>query len=123
PIEEVRAHFRRLLDERVALILEQRRKAGFERTMGAAAIQAQDPFARAGDTFPTFARNPRIACLEPSTRVALLLELQTWRQQYRAAFELWTKGDRTVAFPRGSYGIPRWHAAEVRAATGPPVLI
>ena len=123
PIEEVRAHFRRLLDERVALILQRRQEAGFERTMGADAVRAQDPFARAGDTFPTFARNPRIACLEPSRRVDLLLELQAWRQQYRAAFELWTKGDRTVEFPRGCYGIPRWHAAKLRAATGPPVLV
>ena len=33
------------------------------------------------------------------------------------------KGDRTVVFPRGSYGILRWHAAKVRTATGPPVLV
>ena len=114
-IEEVRAHFRRLLDARVALIHEQRRAAGFARSMGVAAVLAQDPRKRAGDTFPTFARNPRIACLSREARIGLLAGLREWRGRYRSALEGWRRGDRTVVFPRGSYALPRWHAARVQA--------
>jgi hypothetical protein len=121
-IEEVRAHFRALLDARVALIHEQRRAAGFGRFLGVAAVLAQEPRARAGDTFPTFARNPRIACLAVEARVGLLTGLREWRAAYRVAFEAWTRGDRTVVFPCGSYALPRWHAARVRPATGPPLV-
>ena len=120
-IEEVRAHFRKLLDARVALIHEQRRAAGFTRFMGAEAVLAQDPRQRAGETFPSFARNPRIACLSREARIGLLTGLREWRMSYRLAFEAWTKGDRTVVFPPGSYALPRWHAARVRGATGPPL--
>lgn len=109
------ARFRRLLDARVALIHEQRRAAGFARSMGVAAVLAQDPRKRAGDTFPTFARNPRIACLSREARIGLLAGLREWRGRYRSALEGWRRGDRTVVFPRGSYALPRWHAARVQA--------
>lgn len=120
-LAEVRAHFRRLLDARVALIHERRRAAGLTRFMGVAAVLAQDPTKRAGDTIPSFARNPRIACLPAEVRIGLLAGLQEWRGRYRSAFEAWRTGDRSVIFPAGAYALPRWHAARVGKATGPPL--
>ena len=122
-LEEVRAHFRRLLDARVALIHEQRQAEGKTRFMGVEAVLTQDPRGTAGSTYPTFARNPRIACLTSEVRVAVLGALRDWRREYRAAYVGWSDGDRTVLFPHGSYGIPRWHAGRVRGATGPPALV
>ena len=120
-LEEVRTHFRRLLDARVDLIKERRRAAGYERFMGVEAVLAQDPRERAGDTFPTFARNPRLACLSREARIGHLAGLKDWRGLYRIAREGWKQGDRTVVFPRGSYAMQRWHAARVVGSTGPPL--
>lgn len=120
-LEEVRAHFRRLLDARVALIHEQRRAEG-KGFLGVEAVLAQDPHGTAGETRPTFERNPRIACRTPEVRVAVLGGLCDWRREYRDAFGRWSDGEHTVLFPHGSYGIPRWHAGRVSRAIGPPVL-
>lgn len=121
PIEQVRAHFRRLLDARVAQILAERRAQGLTRVMGVQAILAQDPLESLGETAPTFGRNPRIACRDETRRIALLAELVTWRCAYRAAFLAWRRGDRDVVFPLGAFALPRFHGARVaRAATGPP---
>ncbi len=122
-LEEVRAHFRKLLDRRVAEIHAARKAAGLTRFMGMKAILAQDPFASVGDTFPTFARDPRIACLHAGLRKGLLRGLQLWRSTYRAALARWRDGDRDVRFPPGSYWLPVFHGAEVETSTGPPVAI
>lgn len=123
PVEEVRAHFRRLLDARVEQILAERRAQGLTRVMGVPAVLAQDPLRSIGDTFPTFGRNPRIACRDETRRIALLAELVNWRRAYRVAFVAWRRGDREVVFPLGAYALPRFHGARVApAATGPPIL-
>ncbi len=56
--------------------------------MGVQAILARDPFASVGDTFPTFARAPRIACLRkaqlrPPDAVRDLLEQIAHRPRQR----------------------------------------
>lgn len=119
---EVRAHFRRLLDERVAQIHAERRAQGRIHVLGVAAILAQDPLAAlVEDTFPTFKLNPR---LSGSGQVfcALRRGLRAWRARYRAAYASWRAGDRQVVFPLGSYALPRFHGARVERATGPPAL-
>ncbi|MCO5172511.1 MAG: hypothetical protein M9894_39945 [Planctomycetes bacterium] len=122
-LAEVRAHFRRLLDARVAQILAERRAQGLTRVLGPDAVRNQDPRESAGDTFPTFGRNPRIACRDQTRRIALLAELVNWRVSYRVARTAWRGGERDVVFPHGAYGLPRLHGARVApAATGPPTL-
>ena len=121
-IEEVRAHFRKLLDERVRQIQAERQAQGLTHVLGVAAVLAQDPRESAGDTWPTFGRNPRIACRDESRRIALLADLLAWRLSYRVARLVWRGGEREVVFPLGSYGLPRLHGARVAQATGPPVM-
>jgi hypothetical protein len=113
-LEEVRAHFRKLLDQRVAQILAERRAQGLTTVKGAPAVLAQDPLESAGDTFPTFGRNPRIACFDRDRRLALLAQLQAWRLAHRVAYELWRSGQRGVEFPSGTYGMRRFHGARVK---------
>ena len=80
--------------------------------MGLERAMAQDPLASVGDTFPSFARNPRIACRDRSLRIALLRGLQEWRTSYRKALARWRDLDRTVRFPWGAYWFPTFHGAE-----------
>ncbi len=121
-LEEVRAHFRALLDARVEQVHAERAAEGLTHFMGRRAILAQDPLASAGETWPTFARNPRVAERDRQSRVALLKGLQTWRWRYREALDAWRGGKRDVVFPLGSYWLPRFHGALVVRATGPPRL-
>lgn len=122
-LEEVRAHFRRLLDERVEQILRERRAQGLTRVLGAEAVRKRDPFETPGDTFPAFGRNPRIACRDETRRIALLAELVNWRVSYRVARTTWQSGQRDVVFPHGAYALPRFHGARVApSSTGPPIL-
>ncbi len=119
-LEEVRKHFRRLLDERIEEIHAQRRAEGKTRVLGVPAIMAQDPLVSIGETFPTFDTNPRIACKEPAQRVALLLGLQRWRTRYRSALDSWTQGQRDARFPAGTYWIAHFHKALVEPTAQPP---
>ncbi len=119
---EVRAHFRKLLDEEVAAIHAERADAGLTRFMGAEAILAQSPHESAGETFPTFARNPRIAGYSSEGHQALLRDLRKWRAAYREALEHWQLGEREVVFPLGSYWLPSFHGANVAPARDPPAL-
>jgi hypothetical protein len=122
-LEEVRAHFRKLLDEAVARIHAERRAQGLPAPLGAQRVLEQDPLESSGDTFPTFGRNPRIACLDPVRRRALLRQLQEWRVRHRIALGAWRQGQRDVRFPAGTYGMRRHHGACVDAhSTDPPPL-
>ena len=56
-------------------------------------------------TLPTFAAR------EKSVRDQLRRVEQHFRRQYRAAFELWRRGDRAVEFPHGTWGMRVVHAA------------
>ncbi len=119
-LAEVRAYFRELLDARVAQIHADRQAEGLTHFMGIEAAMAIDPLDSLGDTFPTFARDPRIACRFTPRRIALLEELQSWRLSYQKARERWCGGDRTALFPHGSYWLPFFHGAETAAPTRAP---
>jgi putative transposase len=116
-LAEVRVHFRKLLDARVADIMKERRAQGLVKVRGAKAARAQDPFASAGDAFPTFGRNPRIACVDNERRPALLAQLVAWRIAYRVAYGLWRANQRDIKFPHGTYGMRRFHGAPVEEST------
>lgn len=116
-LEEVRAHFRKLLDRRVEQILEERRAQGLTTVKGPPAVLAQNPLESAGDTFPTFGRNPRVACRDRDRRLALLAELQAWRLAHRVAYERWRAGRRDVEFPSGTYAMRRFHGARIARAS------
>ena len=120
-LEEVRAHFRRLLDAEVERIRDERLRAGKTRTLGVEAVVTQDPLVSAGDTFPSFARNPRVACKDRDLRVLVLLGLATFRSEYRLKREAWSRSKRVV-FPPGTYGMARLHGARVEKPSGPPRL-
>ena len=123
-LAEVRAHFRRLLDERIQEILAEREAEGLTTFLGLEALRAQDPLESVGDTFPTFSRNPTIACIIPELRVAHIQNLQAFRSRYRDCLRQWQAGDRQVRFPRGSYWLPRFHGALVEEiARAPPDLV
>jgi hypothetical protein len=118
PIEEVRAHFRRVLNERVAAHNAEFAAAG--RTyMGLERMLAQDPRESAGDSWPTFAINPRIACKDTDTRIDAILGLRAWRAEMRETRRAWKTGKRDVVFPRGCYGMWRFHGALVQGGHVP----
>jgi hypothetical protein len=122
-LEELRAYFRRRLDARVEEIVAERRAQGLTHFLGPDAVRAQDPRESAGDTFPTFARNPRVACRDETRRIALLAALVSWRVTYRVARVAWRSGQRHVPFPHGAFALPRLHGAPVEpCTTGPPTL-
>lgn len=81
--------------------------------MGAQRVLAQDPHQSAGDTFPTFARDPRISCVHTKLRIKLLLELKAWRAAYKAALAAWRSGKRKVVFPKGTYKMRQLHRCKV----------
>ena len=118
PLEGVRAHFRRLLDAEVALIRAARAAAG-KGYMGVDRLLAQDPGESAGQTWPTFGLNPRIACSDKETRLSLLVGLRAWRDDMGKKRRDWAKGERDVVFPRGCYGLWQLHGALVQGGHRP----
>jgi hypothetical protein len=114
PIEDVRAHFRALLDAEVARLHAERAANGETTYIGVDRILSQDPRESAGCTWPTFARNPRIACSDWPTRLAALKALRAWRAEMREKRRAWLHGNRDVVFPRGCYGLWRLHDAHVQ---------
>ncbi len=122
PIEEVRRHFRLLLDAELERIHVGRRATGRGRFMGSTAILSLNPRASAKGTWPTFACNPRVACRgSTSQRLAVLQGLVEWRQAYRLAYEALVRGVQ-APFPAGTYGLARFPRVRVRRrATGPPL--
>jgi hypothetical protein len=121
PIEETRAHFNRGIKEREDAI-----HADFAATgrtfMGLEAVMAQDPRKSAGEPLPTFGLNPRIACKDLDTRLDALEGLKAWREEMHKARDEWAKGKgdkRDVVFPRGAFGVWRFHGALVAGGHKP----
>jgi len=121
PIEQVRAHFRALLDAELQRIYLARRAAGVASFMGAQAVLCQSPFDSAGGTWPSFKTSPRIACRgDNQRRIALLVGLSEWRASYRLAYEALEK-KVSMWFPAGTHKVARLPGVRVRQATGPPI--
>lgn len=118
-IDEVRAHFRRLLDAELERIYAERLEQGKLSFVGAQAILRENPRKAADDTFPRFALNPRVACKDVDLRTKALRDLVAWRKRVAQASKDWRQGDRDVVFPHGTYGMRRFHGAQV-AGPAPP---
>jgi len=113
-LEAFRELVREHVEARVEEIHEERRKAGLKRFLGMAEVLATNPLSGPGETFPTFERNPRIACLDPKRRKALLVALMSWRHAYRLAYLTWRRRRTTkhkVVFPWGTYSMRVHHGA------------
>lgn len=119
PIEEVRAHFRRLLDAEVARVDAQRQSEGKPEYVGAEAILKEDPRSRGRDAGTSFKLNPRVACKDRKRRSMLLIGLVAWRKEVALKRDRWREGNRDVVFPRGVYGLWRFHGALVEGAAPP----
>ncbi len=103
---------RQALEERVRQIHAERAAEGLTAFMGRDRVLNQDPFASAGDVFPTFALDPHLPGGErpDPQRVA---ELRAWRAAYQEAYTAWRAGRRKTVFPRGTYALRVYHAALV----------
>ena len=99
--------------ERLEEIYAERRREGRGPFRGPHGVRQVDPLDGPGDTFPTFKRNPRIACLITDLRIRLLAELKAWREAYRVALEAWRAGDHQIVFPPGTYAMRVVHGARV----------
>ncbi len=116
-VEQVRSLVRERLDARLAVIYREREERGLTRFMGAGAVKSQHPFASAGDTFPNFERNNRIACPgNAELRIRLIAELKAWREEYRQALEAWRNGRRRALFPYGTYWLRVFHGVRTRGS-------
>jgi len=122
-LDEVRAHFRALLDAEVERIHAQRTASNKTRFLGVDAVLAQDPRASAGSTWPSFKTNPRIACRgDNERRLKLLVGLTEWREAYRVSYAAWAKG-RTAKFPLGTYAPGLRVRVRTTSGAGPPVPV
>jgi hypothetical protein len=113
-LDEVHQLARAALEERLDEIHAEREAKGLRAYMGPDRIRNQNPFDSAGDVFPDFALDPRIA---PGHDVEQALErvaeLVGWRGAYRICYEAWRQGRRRVLFPHGTYGLRVYHGARV----------
>ncbi|MGE0709544.1 MAG: transposase [Planctomycetota bacterium] len=119
--DELRAHFRQLLDARLTALHAERQEQGFRRYLGREGVLAQrSSDTPPGGTRPSFGRNPRIACKDKERRIGEILRLQDWRRRYRAALEEWNrKNYYDAVFPEGTYAMARFHGARVERAPPP----
>ncbi|MEZ6183839.1 MAG: hypothetical protein R3F62_02390 [Planctomycetota bacterium] len=103
--EAFRQHVRAAVEQEIDRIHAHRKAEGKHAFLGVARIRAVKWWQSAGDTFPSFGLNPRIASgNEEGERQELLRGLKAWREAYRAALALWQDGDYQVEFPLGTYG-------------------
>ena len=130
-LDDVREHFRGLLEEELKLVHATRLAEGKTHYMGVRAVLAQDPRDSAGSVRPTFARVPRVACKgDSAARYAILEELVAWRHRYRWALELRRQAlasqegaERDIEFPLGTYQLLREHKVRIRGTNrAPPAL-
>ena len=123
-IKDARAILRQALDEYVAAIHEERARRGLS-VLGVARVLEQSPYEAAGDSWPGFGRNPRIACtgMPKAVRLALYDELVQWRLDHRHGVEELLKGSAWRArFPRGAYGRAKELRRILAARAQPPPL-
>jgi len=83
--------------------------------LGAAAVLAQQPFARPRSLEPLGGLNPRLACRDKWRRIQALGHLVEFLQAYRAAFARWRAGALDVLFPHGTYLMRVLHGASCAA--------
>jgi putative transposase len=100
--------WRQALEERVR-VRESEICAKFDqvghRFLGRARILRQSPLSRPAGVEPRRGLNPRVATRDKWKRIESLQRLQTFLADYRAAWREFAGGDRSVAFPFGTYSM------------------
>jgi hypothetical protein len=102
------------LESREALAAVELRSAG-RPVRGAAAVLAQQPFARPRTQEPLGGLNPRLACRDKWRRIQALGNLAEFLAAYRLAFARWRAGALDVLFPHGTYLMRVLHGASCAA--------
>jgi putative transposase len=96
--------------------LNKRSRDGKKPFLGVAAVMAQDPHGHPRTPRPYNELNPRVAASTPDLRKAHLGLLADFLRFYAAARDKWSKGNRRVRFPRGTYQLLHSHAVYLMAA-------
>jgi len=109
------AEVRNTLEAELQRIYTQRAQDNKPPFMGAQAMRDLDHNASAGDTFPQFRLNPRLApgSNEDGQAKELKRELSLWRMQYAAALLSWRSGRRNAVFPVGTCRMVKLHGCRV----------
>ena len=100
----------KLLGDRVSLVeaqaAEERRKKG-TRIAGRKAVLRRSPYSYPKTLPPRRNLNPRIACRDKRTRLAVLARMKRFRIRYTEGLKLLAQGVRDVVFPAGTWQLAR----------------
>ncbi|MEZ4266893.1 MAG: hypothetical protein R3F39_10980 [Myxococcota bacterium] len=96
--------------------LRKKAKANNNPMLGAEAVQAQDPHSHPKTTRPPNPVNPRVAASDPEIRKTHLGLLADFLNLYAEARDKWSKGNRRVRFPRGTYQLHHAHGVRLLPA-------
>jgi putative transposase len=120
--------FEHLTDEELVALLRERVAAGeaaaaSERggrpVVGAEAVLKQHWSSAPKSGAPRFRRDPHVACRDRQLRIAALLQLATFRHEYRAALHRFEQGRRGTTFPYGTLLMRE----RFRVRCGPPPAV
>ncbi len=75
------------------------------RFLGREAVLRQSPFSRPARNEPRRGLNPRVASVDKWKRIESLQRLKNFLEAYRAAWEAFCDGERSVIFPFGTYAM------------------
>jgi hypothetical protein len=100
----------KLLVDRVSLVeaeaADERRKKG-TRIAGRKAVLRRSPYSCPKTTPPRRNLNPRVACRDKRTRIAVLERMKRFQRRYSEALKQLAKGVRDVVFPAGTWQLAR----------------
>jgi putative transposase len=99
--------------------LNKRSRDGKRPFLGVTAIMAQDPHGHPQTPRPQNEVNPRVAASDPEIRKAALGLLADFLHLYAKARDKWSKGNRRVRFPRGTYQLFHSHAVRLSLMPAP----
>ena len=108
PIALIKEESRRLQQQaRQELEAKGRHFLGAERVLKISPYKRATSWEEIRDLDPTFA----VGRGQPEARELAITALRAFRGAYRAALELWRGGDRTAAFPSGTWWMVTFHNA------------
>ena len=73
--------------------------------LGRRGVLKQSPFSRPGGAAPRRGLNPRVAARDKGRRIQSLQRLKRFVCDYREAWRRFSRGERSVLFPFGTYGM------------------
>jgi len=82
--------------------------------MGAEKVKAQKRESKSRSWESRRKLNPRIACKDKKKRIELLERLKKFLKEYREAYKKFSKGERDVLFPPGTYKMRKFFNVKLR---------